>query len=58
LLVLLVVSFLPFPTKLVGEFIEDIDAERVASAFYGLTLLALSVVFTPFCGTRPRTGDG
>jgi hypothetical protein len=41
LLVLLVVSFVPFPTKLVGEFIEDVDAERVEFGFYGLTLLAL-----------------
>jgi uncharacterized membrane protein len=48
LLVLLVVSFLPFPTRLVGESIESEDAERVASAFYGLTLLALSVAFTLF----------
>jgi uncharacterized membrane protein len=48
LLVLLVVSFLPFPTRLVGESIESEDTERVASAFYGLTLLALSVAFTLF----------
>ena len=48
LLVLLVVSFLPFPTRLVGEFVENPDAERVASAFYGLTLLALSLVPTLF----------
>jgi uncharacterized membrane protein len=43
LLVLLLVSFLPFPTKLVGEYVEDEDAERVAVVFYGLTLLALAV---------------
>jgi uncharacterized membrane protein len=46
LLVLLVASFLPFPTKLVGEFIDDTDAERVASAFYGLTLLTLSLALS------------
>lgn len=48
LLVLLVVSFLPFPTRLVGEFIENADAERVAAAFYGLTLLTLSLALSLF----------
>jgi uncharacterized membrane protein len=46
LLVLLFASFLPFPTKLVSEFIDDEDAERVAVVFYGLTLLALVVALT------------
>ena len=45
---LLVVSFLPFPTLLVGQFIENEDAERVAAAFYGLTLLALSIALSLF----------
>jgi uncharacterized membrane protein len=48
LLVLLLVSFLPFPTKLFSEFIRDRDAERVAVVFYGLTLLALSLALTGF----------
>jgi uncharacterized membrane protein len=43
LLVLLLASFLPFPTKLVSEFVDDESAERVAVVFYGLTLLALAV---------------
>jgi uncharacterized membrane protein len=46
LLVLLLVSFLPFPTKLVSEFIEEEGAERVAVVFYGLTLLALVISLT------------
>ena len=46
LMVLLLVSFLPFPTKLVGEFLENEDAERVASVFYGLTLFALVLALT------------
>ncbi len=46
LLVLLLVSFLPFPTKLVGDFIEQEDAERVAVVFDGITLLALVVSLT------------
>ena len=48
LLVLLLVSFLPFPTKLVSEFIHDRDPERIAVAFYGLTLLLLSLALTAF----------
>jgi uncharacterized membrane protein len=46
--VLLLVSFLPFPTKLVGEFVRETDPERVAAVFYGLTLLALSLALTAF----------
>jgi uncharacterized membrane protein len=46
LLVLLFASFLPFPTKLVSEFIEEEGAERVAVVFYGLTLLALVISLT------------
>jgi uncharacterized membrane protein len=46
LLVLLLASFLPFPTKLVSEFLGDADPERIACVFYGLTLLALSLAMT------------
>ena len=48
LLVLLLVGFIPFPTKLVSEFVDDYDAERVAVVFYGLTLLALALALPPF----------
>jgi uncharacterized membrane protein len=48
LFVLLLVSFLPFPTKLVSEFIGDREPERVAVVFYGLTLLALNLALTAF----------
>ena len=48
LLVLLLASFLPFPTKLVGQFVDDRDAERVAVVFYGLSLLALDLALTVF----------
>jgi uncharacterized membrane protein len=40
LLLLMVVSFLPFPTRLLGEHIGEDDPERVAVTIYGLTLLA------------------
>lgn len=46
LLVLLLASFLPFPTKLVSDFVDDERAERVAVVFYGLALLALAVSLT------------
>ena len=39
LLLLLVVSFLPFPTRLLAEYITKPRAERVATTVYGLTLL-------------------
>jgi uncharacterized membrane protein len=43
LLLLLVVAFLPFPTKLMAEYVGESEPERVAVVFYGLTLLAISV---------------
>jgi uncharacterized membrane protein len=39
LLLLLFVSFLPFPTRLLSEYVATDQAERVAVTFYGLTLL-------------------
>ena len=39
LLLLLFVSFLPFPTRLVAEYIHQAKAERVAVTFYGIILL-------------------
>jgi uncharacterized membrane protein len=44
LLMLMIVSFLPFPTRLVAEYIEQDEAERVAVTIYGLTLLAASLL--------------
>lgn len=48
LLVLLLTSFLPFPTRVVAEFIGEARPERVAVVFYGLTLLALDLALTGF----------
>ncbi len=39
LLLLLIVSFLPFPTRLVAEYIHQDKAERVAVTFYGIVLV-------------------
>jgi uncharacterized membrane protein len=45
LLLLMVVSFLPFPTRLLAGYVRSDQAERVAATVYGvnLTLLALLV---------------
>jgi uncharacterized membrane protein len=48
LLVLLLASFVPFPTKLVSEFVGERDPERIAVIFYGLTLMALTLALTAF----------
>ncbi len=44
LLVLLVVAFLPFPTRLVADALHEAAAERVAVTVYGLTLLAIRLL--------------
>ena len=44
LLVLLVVAFLPFPTRLVADALNNEGTERVAVTFYGLTLLAIRLL--------------
>ncbi|MGV0604486.1 TMEM175 family protein [Mycolicibacterium sp. XJ1904] len=44
LLLLMLVSFLPFPTRLLGDYIGESDAERVAVTVYGINLLLVSAV--------------
>ena len=44
LLLLLVVAFLPFPTKLVAEALHHEGSERVFATMYGLTLLAIRIL--------------
>ena len=44
LLLLLFVSFLPFPTRLVSEALNDIEGERVFVTMYGPTLLGIRVM--------------
>jgi uncharacterized membrane protein len=39
LLLLLLVAFLPFPTRLMAQFLGESDPERLAVVFYGLCLL-------------------
>ena len=44
LLLLLLVSFLPFPTRLLAEYVGDSSAERVAVTIYGVNLFLASVL--------------
>ncbi|HEX6587225.1 MAG TPA: TMEM175 family protein [Solirubrobacterales bacterium] len=44
ILLLMLVAFLPFPTKLIAEAIDLTTAERAAAIFYGLVLLSIAVV--------------
>jgi uncharacterized membrane protein len=43
-LLLLAVSFLPFPTRLLAEYIGESDAARVAASVYGINLLLASAL--------------
>ena len=43
-LLLLVVAFLPFPTKLIAESLRDTNAERNYVTLYGLTLLTIHLL--------------
>jgi uncharacterized membrane protein len=50
LLLLMVVAFLPFPTRIVAESIHTTtEAERAAVIFYGATLLVISTIITMLC---------
>jgi uncharacterized membrane protein len=44
LLVLMVVAFLPFPTRLVADALHNITGERVYVTMYGLTLLTIRLL--------------
>ena len=44
LLLLLVVSFLPFPTRLLAEYIGEPEPARVAATVYGINLLLTSLL--------------
>jgi uncharacterized membrane protein len=46
LLLLMLASFLPFPTKLVAEAVDSGHGQRQAVMFYGLVLLSVSIVIT------------
>ena len=51
LLLLMAVSFLPFPTKLMAEAIHNEGAARTAVIFYGGTLLVISLLLSALWGS-------
>ena len=65
LALLMAVSFLPYPTRLVAEAIHNDSAERAAVMFYGLSLLAISLLYSALWTAvardrrllRPDVGD-
>jgi uncharacterized membrane protein len=54
LLLLLLVSFVPFPTRLVAAHIRDPGAERVATTILGLNLLLVASVTSAMWGYAVR----
>jgi len=42
---LMTIAFLPWPTALVAEYIRDPDGRHVAAAVYGLTMVAIAIMF-------------
>jgi uncharacterized membrane protein len=64
LLLLLFVSFLPFPTRMLSAYVTTDQTERVAVTFYGLTLLIAGVLLSVLWRyalharlVRPDAGD-
>jgi uncharacterized membrane protein len=53
LLLLLVVSFLPLPTRLFTDYIGHDNPERVAGTIYGGTLLLASTLLRPLAVRAP-----
>jgi uncharacterized membrane protein len=45
ILLLLVVAFTPFPTRLIAEFLRESDNEQTAALTYGITFVIMAVVF-------------
>ena len=44
-LLLMVVAFTPFPTRLIAEFLREADDERTAALAYGITFVIMAVIF-------------
>lgn len=56
LLLLLLVAFLPFPTRLVAEHLHDRQAERVAATILGINLLLISIAVSWIWSHAVRQG--
>ena len=44
-LLLLVVAFTPFPTRLIAEFLRESDNEQTAALTYGIVFVIMAVIF-------------
>jgi uncharacterized membrane protein len=55
-LLLMVVSFLPFPTKLLAEYVGEDRPERVAATIYGLNLFLTAVLVSVLWRYAVREG--
>ena len=44
-LLLMVVAFTPFPTRLIAEFLREEDDEQTAALAYGITFVVMAVLF-------------
>src|SRR5262249_10621987 len=49
IVLLLTISFLPFPTAVFGDYIQDGDSGKVAGAFYAFVLLLVGLGFLALC---------
>jgi uncharacterized membrane protein len=56
LLLLLAVSVLPFPTRLVAEGLNDVEGERLFVAMYGSVLLGIRLLLHAFGAYARREG--
>jgi uncharacterized membrane protein len=56
LVLLLAVSFLPFPTRLLAEYVSDSEAVRVAATVYGVNLFLTSVALAALWRHVERSG--
>jgi uncharacterized membrane protein len=56
LLLLLVVSFLPFPTRLLAEYIGEVEPARVAATVYGINLLLTALLVSALWRYAVHTG--
>jgi uncharacterized membrane protein len=55
LLLLMVVSFIPFPTQMLAEYGGDEDAGPIATTIYGITLLAAAALVSVVWGYAVET---
>lgn len=56
LLLLLAVGFLPYPTRLLAEYVGDEDAARTAITLYGVAVLLTAVLVSGVWWTARREG--